>query len=119
VHHALGFLVTWPALDQAAHLVLARANELNGNFYEVLAPAAAALETKHPLAATVLRRALIDFALERNRTKRYQHAARHLEECESLAYQIDDFGRFETHEAYVKRLKAQHGRKSAFWSLFV
>jgi hypothetical protein len=117
VHHALGFLVTWPALDQAAHLVLARADELNGDFYETLAPAAAALEAKHPLAATVLRRALIDFALERNRTKRYQHAARHLEECENLADQIQEFGRFEAHDVYVRRLRAQHGRKSSFWSL--
>jgi hypothetical protein len=119
VHHALGFLVTWPALDQTALLVLTRADELNGDFYEILAPAAAALETKHPLAATVLRRALIDFALERNRTKRYQHAARHLEECENLADRIEDFGRFEAHDVYMRRLKAQHGRKSSFWSLVV
>ncbi|WP_414476420.1 DUF6880 family protein [Microvirga sp. M2] len=119
VHHVLGFLVTWPALDQAAHLVLARADELNGDFYEILAPAAAALEAKHPLAATLLRRALIDFTLERTRTKRYQHAARHLEECENLADQIGDFGRFEAHDVYVRRLKAEHGRKSSFWSLVV
>jgi hypothetical protein len=116
VHHALGFLVSWPALEHAAHLVLTRADELNGDFYEILAPAAAALEAKHPLAATVLRRALIDFALERNRTKRYQHAARHLEECENLADRIEDFGRFEAHNVYVRRLKAEHGRKSSFWS---
>jgi hypothetical protein len=116
VHHSLGFLVSWPALDHAAHLVLTRADELNGDFYEILAPAAAALEAKHPLAATVLRRALIDFALERNRTKRYQHAARHLEECENLADRIEDFGRFEAHNVYVRRLKAEHGRKSSFWS---
>ncbi|MFD0466306.1 DUF6880 family protein [Microvirga aerilata] len=117
VHQALSFLVTWPALDQAAHLVLARADELNGDFYEILAPAAAALEAKHPLAATVLRRALIDFALERNRTKRYQHAARHLEECEHLANRVEDFGRFEAHDAYLRRLKLQHGRKTSFWGL--
>jgi uncharacterized protein DUF6880 len=115
-HHALGFLVTWPALDQAAHLVLTRADELNGDFYEILAPAAAALEAEHPLAATVLRRALVDFALERNRTQRYQHAARHLEECENLVDRIEDFGRFEAHDVYVRRLKAHHGRKSSFWS---
>jgi hypothetical protein len=77
------------------------------------------LEAKHPLAATVLRRALIDFALERNRTKRYQHAARRLEECENLADRIEDFGGFESHDTYVKRLKAQHGRKSSFWMLVV
>ncbi len=95
----------------------ARADERNGDFYEILAPAAAKLEAKHPLAATILCRALIDCALERNRTKRYQHAARHLEECETLADRIEDFGRFETHDAYMKRLKAHHGRKSSFRSL--
>jgi hypothetical protein len=116
MHHALGFLVSWPALEHAAHLVLTRADELNGEFYEILAPAATALEAQHSLAATVLRRALIDFALERNRTKRYQHAACHLEECENLVERIEDFGRFEVHEAYVRRLKAEHGRKSSFWS---
>ncbi|MFC5085949.1 DUF6880 family protein [Microvirga arabica] len=119
VHHALGFLVTWPALDQAAHLVITRADELNGDFYEILAPAAAVLDAKHPLAATILRRALIDFALERNRVKRYQHAARHIEECENLADRIEDFGRFEAHDIYMRHLKAQHGRKSSFWSLVV
>jgi hypothetical protein len=117
VHHALSFLVTWPALDQAAHLVLTRADELNGNFYEILAPAAAALEAKHPLATTVLCRALIDFALEQNRVKRYQHAARHLHECESLADRIKDFGSFKPHGVYLRRLKDHHGRKSSFWSL--
>lgn len=117
VHHALGFLVTWPALDQAAHLALTRADELNGDFYEILTPAAAVLEAKYPLAATVLRRTLVDFALERNRIKRYQHAARHLEECASLADRIEDFGRFESHGAYTRHLKDQHGRKSSFWSL--
>ena len=29
----------------------------------------------------------------------------------------EDFGSFETHEAYHSHLKAEHGRKSAFWSL--
>jgi hypothetical protein len=48
VHHALGFLVTWPALDQAARLVLGRTDELNGDFYEILAPAAAALVGRLP-----------------------------------------------------------------------
>ena len=117
VHHALMFLVFWPALDRAAHLVLSRAAELDGDHYEILAPAADALEAKHSLAATLLRRALIDFALEKNRIKRYRHAARHLQECASLAAAIEDFGAFEAHDAYVARLRAKHGRKSSFWSL--
>jgi len=117
VHQSLSFLVSWPTLDKAAELVLTRADELDGDHYEILTPAADALEAKHPLASTLLRRALIDFALMKGRSTRYRHAARHLQECENLAALIEDFGSYETHEAYKNRLKAEHGRKSMFWSL--
>ena len=117
VHQALAFLVSWPALEKAASLVLARANELNGDHYEILSPAADALAGKHPLAATLLLRAMIDFALKHNRVKRYRHAARHVAECESLATAVGDFGNFELHKRYTARLKNEHGRKTSFWSL--
>jgi hypothetical protein len=117
VHHALVFLVNWPALDRAAHMVLSRASELDGDHYEVLTPAADALEQDYPLAATVLRRAMVDFALENQRTKRYRHAATHLMQCGQLAKSVVEFGSFVTHDAYLGRLKAHHGRKSSFWSL--
>jgi len=117
VHQALYFLVTWPAPDKAAELVLTRTDELDGDHYEVLTPAADELETEHPLAATLLRRALIDFALDKGRSSRYRHAARHFMACESLAKSIDDFGPFETHEVYQARLKAAHRRKTSFWGL--
>jgi hypothetical protein len=116
-HQALAFLVSWPAPDHAAELVLFRANEIDGHHYEILGPAADMLEAKHPLAATVLRRALIDFALVKARTKRYRHAARHLLQCESLNQEISDYGRFEMHDAYLNRLRMEHGRKTSFWSL--
>jgi hypothetical protein len=77
-HQALAFLVSWPALDKAAALVTERSAELDGNHYEILSPASDALAAKHPLAATLLLRAMIDFALKENRVKRYRHAARHL-----------------------------------------
>ena len=117
VHQALLFLVAWPALDKAASLVLQRSPELNGDHYEVLTPAADALEAKHPLAATILRRAMIDFALRESRATRYRHAARHLLECASLAATIENFDAFEPHDVYVAQLRAHHGRKSSFWSL--
>jgi hypothetical protein len=117
IHQALSFLINWPALDRAAELVLHRARGLDGDHYHLLTPAADALEGKHPLAATLLRRALIDFALEEARSSRYRHAARHLLECQSLAGSIEDYGPFETHEAYRDRLRVEHGRKSSFWSL--
>lgn len=114
---ALMFLTTWPALDRAAKLVLTRWGEIDGNHYEVIGPAADALDARHPLAATVLRRSMIDFALDKARASRYRHAARHLSQCASLAREITDPGRFGTHDAYLARLRTQHGRKTAFWSL--
>ncbi|HEX9327958.1 MAG TPA: hypothetical protein VF915_15645, partial [Reyranella sp.] len=114
---ALAFLVRWPALDRAARLVKQRTAELDGDHYEILTAAAKALAEKHPLAATLALRAMIDFALTKGRSGRYRHAARHLQECASLASAIADYGSFETHEAYTARLKARHGRKSGFWGL--
>ena len=114
---ALSFLVSWPALDRAANLVIRRAGELDGDHYEILTPAADALAGKHPIAATLVLRAMIDFSLTQSRSSRYRHAARHLMECTSLAPSIPDFGAFETHEAYAARLRGAHGRKSSFWSL--
>ncbi|CCE03191.1 DUF6880 family protein [Bradyrhizobium sp. STM 3809] len=114
---ALDFLIRWPALDRAAKLVLGRSRELNGEAYHVLAPAADALAGKHPLAATLLLRAMVDDTLQGSRTSRYRHAARHLLECGSLAAVVKDFGDVEPHAAYLTRLKFEHGRKASFWDL--
>jgi Family of unknown function (DUF6880) len=114
---ALAFLVSWPALDRAAALVLQRANELDGDHYEILTGAADALAGKYPLAATLVLRAMIDFSLRTARSTRYRHAARHLLDCSGLASAIKDFGQFEPHDAYDNRLRRTHGRKSSFWSL--
>ena len=114
---ALYFLTAWPALDRAAALVLRRAGELDGDQYEILPRAADALAAKYPLAATLLLRALIDFTLGKARSSRYKHAARHLEECASLAAAVSDFGAFEPHDVYVARLRREHGRKESLWSL--
>jgi hypothetical protein len=112
---ALHFLMTWPAFAQAAAMITNRTAEIDGNHYELLGPASEALEEKYPLAATLLKRGLIDFALKNGRVKRYPHAARHLRECKNLAARIDDFAPFETHEAYVAGLRAAHGKKTSFW----
>lgn len=113
---ALSFLVSWPALDRAARLVIAHAGDLDGNHYEILTPAADALAAKHPLAATLVLRAMIDFCLTNSRSSRYKHAARHLLECSGLSKGIEDFGAFEPHDAYEARLRQEHGRKQSFWS---
>jgi hypothetical protein len=73
------------------------------------------IEGKHPLAATLLRRAMIDDTLEGAKSSRYKHAARHLLECQSLAMMIRDYGTFETDETFNSRLRASHARKTGFW----
>ncbi len=119
---ALAFFIDWAdlrsstAVDRAAALVVQRKQELDGDHYEILTPASAAVAARHPLAATLMLRAMIDFSLQRGRSSRYRHAARHLAECERLAVSIEDFGVFEAHDVYVARLKQEHGRKSSFWS---
>ena len=96
--------------------MLERSREIDGNLYFVLDPAAKALEAKQPLAAVLLRRAMIEDTLAGAKSTRYRHAARHLLECRTLEASISDHGVFETHEAFVARLRAQHGRKVGFWS---
>ena len=113
---ALQFLIHRPPLDQAAQLVQQRFTELDGNHYEILTPAAEALSVRPPLAATLALRAMIDFTLGAAKSSRYQHAARHLAECDALASQIGDFGTFEPHVSCVARLRREHGRKSGFWT---
>ena len=115
VHRALAFLVGWPALDRAAALVMERADAIDGNIYELLTPAAEALEEKYPLAATILRRAMIDYTLGHARASRYGHAARHLAACARLARRIADFGEVADRRAYLRRLREDHGRKAGFW----
>lgn len=117
VHAALAFLINWPALDRAARVVYDRIKEIDGDLYELLDPAASALEGKQPLASILLRRCLIDFTLQKARSTRYRHAVRHVREIESQQSDIEDYGRHESHAEFMSRLKREHARKPAFWSL--
>lgn len=114
-NRALAFFLHWPSPEQAAKLVTTRQAELDGDLYELMTLAAEALHEKHPLAATMLLRSMIDFTLNSARSSRYRHAARHLAECGALAPHTVDFGRAETHDAYVAGLRYEHGKKRGFW----
>ncbi|UWU27987.1 hypothetical protein N2600_21975 [Rhizobium sp. WSM1274] len=116
VHQALAFFLNWPAPAETAKLVLRRKAELDGDRYELMAPAAEVLAEKHPLAATIVLRSMIDFTLDSGRSSRYKYAARHLADCASLALHIDDFGNTRSHDVYVAELKRRHGKRHGFWS---
>lgn len=112
---ALIFCLRWPDPQLAAKLVLSRPRELDGDAYEILTTTAELLEAEHPLAATLVWRSMITFALQNNRAKRYRHAARHLASCAQAALGIADYGDFESHDAFFTALRTSHPRKNAFW----
>jgi hypothetical protein len=114
---AIRFLVDWLAHERAARVVLARAEELDGNRFETLTPAAEALDADHPLAATLMRRAMIEDTLRGAKSKRYRHAARHLADCAACDAAIADYGDHPTHDAFLATLREDHRRKHGFWNL--
>lgn len=70
---------------------------------------------KHPLAAVLLRRAMISDTLDRAKSTRYRHAARHLAECQSLDRAIPDYAGLGDHAAFLAQLQDKHRRKEGFW----
>ena len=113
---ALQFFIDLRSPARASEFVIKRHKEVGGDRYDYLTPAADVLAASYPLAATLLLRAMIDFALSKARSKRYRHVAAHLATCAELAPRVEDFGQFESHESYLAKLKEQHGRKKDFWS---
>ncbi len=114
---ALSFLVDWPAHDRAARIVMSRTDDLNGDSYHTLTTASDALEAEHPLAATMMRRAMVRDTLDGGKSKRYRYAARHFAECQSCDTAIDNYGDVPTHTEFVEALRQKHGRKFGFWRL--
>jgi hypothetical protein len=110
----LQFLVEWPALPQAARHVLRHSQEWEGDAYEILSPAAELLSANHPLAATLLLRAMVFSALWMGRAKRHRYAAEQLRSCEQLATRIGNWQGVEDHESFVARLRDIFGAKGSF-----
>ena len=113
----LHFLVEWPALTRAARHVLAHQDEWEGDAYTIHSAAAERLSAAYPLAATLLLRPMVFFALWMGRSNRYRYAAEHLRTCEQLAGRIDDWQGQPDHSAYVERLYDIYGAKWGFWKL--
>lgn len=113
---ALGFFLDWPRLDLAARLVVDHHASWDGRHYSELAPAADMLRHDHPVAATILYRALIDDVLVRARSPAYGHAARYLARLDDLDVEAVTALGMPDHAAYRAALKQAHGRKAAFWA---
>lgn len=112
---ALRFFLEWPDLGNAAKLIETRADALDGNAYYDLTPAAETLAANHPLAATLVLRAMISETLASARSKRYAYAAQHLLQCAALSPAIADFLGHADHAEFVGNLRMAYPRNSGFW----
>ncbi|MFM8526389.1 MAG: DUF6880 family protein [Cyanobacteriota bacterium] len=113
----LQFLVFWPSLPQAARYVIEHVQDWDGDAYEIYEPAAERLSIDHPLAASLLLRSMVVFALSMGRSKRYRYAAEHLRLCERLDARIDDWEGIESHASFAGRLREAFAQKWSFWQL--
>jgi hypothetical protein len=113
------FLVELECFDDAETYLIDRASQLNGDDYSPLLSMAKTLENaNHPLAASILYRALLDSILRRAQSTIYSYAASYLKKLDKLASAIPDWRGIPDHPAYTEHLRQQHQRKQAFWSKY-
>lgn len=112
---ALALLINWPSHERAADLVVLRVTELDGHAAEALTFAADRLSSRYPFAALLLHRQIVEAALMAGREQAQEAAALPYLEAESLARHVDDFGRYDTQEAWFKKLERTYARRTAFW----
>lgn len=102
----LAFLMDWPALPEAAAMILARRDEVAGEPAD-LAEWAARLDARYPRAALILLREAITRLWSDHRTR--SEAEPLADEAEGLTRRIGDLDDLESHEAFVLRLTARRG----------
>jgi hypothetical protein len=114
---AITFLMNWPAHKHAATRIIKDAHNLDGNAYEWLTDMATTLSDNHPLAATLVRRAMVEFTLRKSKSKRYRYAARHIKDCATCAVHIDDWYDHPDHANWLAPLIEEFPRKFGVWDL--
>lgn len=104
------------ALDEAAEQIIANTSELDTTSYVAADWAKSLAKQGYPLAAVVCYRVLIDSTLKAARSKSYHYAVSYLKKLCALDTAINDYQGHLAHREYVGEVRAQHARKSAFWS---
>ncbi|PLY02068.1 MAG: hypothetical protein C0622_06015 [Desulfuromonas sp.] len=113
------FLTDMEQYDAAESYLQARAEQLNGDYYQHLLPLAETFESlSRPLTASLLYRALLDSILHRGQTKTYGHGARYLHKLDLLAKTVSDWKEMKPHAEYAAKIKQTHGRKTSFWARY-
>ena len=114
-HRGFAFLIELPDLGAADRLVAERIDEFDGRHYELLHDSARYLAAEYPTSAARLYRLMVVSILDRASANQYGYAVRYLKEAETLS---PDAGRIEGHDAFILRLRRDHGRKWKFWGLY-
>lgn len=114
---AVNFLLKWPSATLAARVIVQRVTELNGDDYIWMTNAANDLDAEFPLAATLLRRSMIESILKETKKKRYRHAVKHLAACAISDASIPEYLPFATHEEFMRKLRKDHKTIQRFWAL--
>ena len=116
-HAALRFLLELPDLAAADQLVRRDIDRLNPSHYDLFNLAAERLAERFPLAAILLWRRKVEDVLARASSSQYGHAVRDLRQAASIAPRIADDTSILAHQAWMERLRRQHGRKWRIWEL--
>jgi len=64
-----------------------------------------------------LYRRMIESILDRASANQYGYAVRDVRNCENLAGQLPQDAGIEEYDAFMARLRKEHGRKTKFWEL--
>lgn len=112
---ALRFYLEWPRLDLAARYIVERAGGWDGKAYELLLPAAEALEDDYPAAATILYRALAVHIISRGVLTAYDDAVGYLLKLAELAARPGGNDGLMPHGAFIASLRREHARRYGLW----
>lgn len=112
------FLVGAGRPKDAGRYLLDHGEQIDGNQYTRLPSLAKLLEAEHPLAASVIYRALLDCILGPGRSSAYEYAAGYLRAMDRMAERITEWERFGSHAEYVEGIRRDHKRKYGFWGRY-
>ena len=115
---AINFLMHIKNLQELSNFISTRLDDINGDNYYILRPAADILRDSYPLAATLLYRKMAQPVLEQAKSKYYDYAAKDLIACQLLSSQIIDWQSYDNHEIYFKNIEEKHKRKPRFWETY-
>ncbi|MFT5118540.1 MAG: hypothetical protein ACI9NY_002081 [Kiritimatiellia bacterium] len=119
LNSALAFLADIQQWDEVDALIIdhAKADTLGGIHYSHYRKLSTRLaKQERSLAATLLRRALVEDVLYKAQSKYYHYAVSDLKKAHDFAQTVSDWQGFTSHPAFIQALQTQHARKHAFWS---